>query len=210
MADTKQSTPQGGTDRAAALAALQAMRAQPPVGDDVVEAFSQRLTAQGGIVTKIAALDEVPRYISETFVKGDQGAAKVAIGDNPTLRSLPWSEQGGFELVDAEAVQYGGISVATAVLGVAETGSLVLLSGTENPTLHNFLPDYHVVVVNEADIVSHQEAMWATLRQLPEGLPRAVNLVSGPSSTGDVGVTFVFGAHGPVQVHALILTQSDR
>ena len=208
MVDSKQSSPGGSIDRATALAAVQAMQAQPPVGADLVEAFTDRLSAQGGTVARIASLDEIPGYIRDTLITGDKGAVQVAIGDNPVLTSLPWSEHGDFTIVDAEAIRYGGIAVSTAELGVAETGSLVLLSGTENPTLHNFLPDCQVVVVKEGDIVSHQEQMWSILRQRPGGLPRAVNLVSGPSSTGDVEVTLVVGAHGPVQVHALILASS--
>ena len=76
--------------------------------------------------------------------------------------------------------------------------------------LLNFLPDHHVVLVNERDVVSYQVEMWALLRRrYPDRLPRAINLVSGPSCTADVAVTFTFGAHGPMQVHALILSAAS-
>lgn len=207
MAEQAKSTSPGATDRATALAAVQALRAKPPLKAGLVETFTNTLTAQGGTVQKITSIDEVPAYIRNTILKGDASEAQVAMGENPELSSLPWTENGNFQIVTFEAVKHGGISVATAELGVAESGSLVLLSGTENPTPNNFLPDHHVVVVKESEIVGHQEEMWEILRKrCPDGLPRAVNLVSGPSSTGDVNVTFVFGAHGPINLHALILS----
>ena len=36
-------------------------------------------------------------------------------------------------------------------------------------------------------------------------LPRAINMISGPSRTGDVEQTIVLGAHGPYRVHSLVL-----
>ena len=36
-------------------------------------------------------------------------------------------------------------------------------------------------------------------------LPRAVNLISGPSRTGDIEQTIVLGAHGPFRMHVLLL-----
>lgn len=194
------------TDRVTALAKVHAMRCVPPVGEDLVEAFSNCLVGQGGVVQKITSLEEIPLYIESSIVKGGADKTSIALGNNETLLSLNWENNGLFNLVTTEAIQHGGISVSMAEIAVAETGSLVLLSGAENPTLNNFLPDDHVVVVREDDIVSYQEDMWKALRQrCPDGLPRAVNLISGPSSTGDVAMTFVFGAHGPVKLHALIL-----
>ncbi len=38
-------------------------------------------------------------------------------------------------------------------------------------------------------------------------MPRAVNLISGPSRTGDIEQTIVLGAHGPYRVHILVVDQ---
>ena len=36
-------------------------------------------------------------------------------------------------------------------------------------------------------------------------LPRAINIVSGPSRTADVEQTIQLGAHGPRRLHVLLL-----
>lgn len=192
--------------RLSAWQALQAKRAQPPLGDDLLQQFSERLEAQVGTVQKIASLEDVPRYITEHLLQDEGRTAELALGSDPLLSDIPWSMHGDFKLVAADAIRHGGIAVSAAAAAVAETGSLVLCSGPDNPTLLNFLPDHHVVLVREEDVVASLEDMWALLRQrYPGGLPRAINLVTGPSSTGDVALTFAFGVHGPLSVHALVL-----
>ena len=38
-----------------------------------------------------------------------------------------------------------------------------------------------------------------------QGLPRAVNLITGPSRTGDIEQRIVLGAHGPRRLHIVIV-----
>ena len=40
-------------------------------------------------------------------------------------------------------------------------------------------------------------------------MPRAMNMVSGPSRTGYIEQTIVLGAHGPYRVHIIII-QTDQ
>ena len=89
--------------------------------------------------------------------------------------------------------------------GIAETGNLVLLSQEQRWTSHNFLPDDHIIVLDSNLIVRHQEDIWARLRVLPDGLPRVVNLITGPSKTADVEQTVQYGAHGPRRLHVVVV-----
>ena len=94
-----------------------------------------------------------------------------------------------------------------AEAGVAETGTLVLLSGPDNPTTINFLPDTHVVVVRAADILGDYESVWRRLRERlgPGVMPRLVNLVTGPSRSADIEQTLLLGAHGPRALHIIVV-----
>jgi L-lactate dehydrogenase complex protein LldG len=88
---------------------------------------------------------------------------------------------------------------------MAETGTLVILSGAGMPTATALLPDTHVAVVRAERIVSGMEEVFALIRRDCGVLPRAVNMISGPSRTGDIEQTIVLGAHGPFRVHILVV-----
>jgi L-lactate dehydrogenase complex protein LldG len=98
-------------------------------------------------------------------------------------------------------------SVSHAFGAVAETGTVVLTSGADNPTTLNFLPDNHIVVVNVNDVAADFETIFAQLRRsFGDGqLPRVVNLITGPSRSADIEQTLILGAHGPRRLHVIVV-----
>ena len=67
------------------------------------------------------------------------------------------------------------------------------------------MPDTHFAVVRADRIVSGMEEAFALVRTERSAMPRAINMISGPSRTGDIEQTIVLGAHGPYRVHILVL-----
>ena len=80
-----------------------------------------------------------------------------------------------------------------------------MLAGADTPTATTLLPDTHIAVVRAERIVAGMEEAFALIRRERGALPRAVNMISGPSRTGDIEQTIVLGAHGPYRVHVLVL-----
>jgi L-lactate dehydrogenase complex protein LldG len=101
------------------------------------------------------------------------------------------------------------VSITGAFAGIAETGTLVMTSGPEHPVSLNLLPDTHVVVLREADIVSGYEDVWARLRAHygKNTMPRTVNTITGPSRTGDIEQAMELGAHGPRRMHIVVVRE---
>ena len=99
------------------------------------------------------------------------------------------------------------VAVGHAFAGVAETGTLVLTSGTDNPTTLNFLPETAIVVIDAADIAGDYETVWDRLRAADGNgaLPRTVNLITGPSRSADIEQTLLLGAHGPRSLHIVVV-----
>jgi len=83
----------------------------------------------------------------------------------------------------------------------------VLTASKQNPTTVNFLTDHHIIILNEQDIVPNIESMWEQLSLSAGNMPRAVNIITGPSRTADIEQTIQLGAHGPRSLHLLLLTQ---
>ena len=94
---------------------------------------------------------------------------------------------------------------------IAETGTLMLISGPQTPTTLNFLPDTHIVVVRVEQVVASYEDGWDQLRASGAGerLPRVINFITGPSRTADIEQHIELGAHGPRRLH-IVLVEEDQ
>ena len=123
----------------------------------------------------------------------------------PGLEDVQWSNRLAVERRAARGSDQ--LSVTGAFAGIAETGSVMLLSGPESPTTLNFLPEDHVVVLRESRIVAHLEDAWTMLREERGSMPRTVNLICGPSKTGDVELVILEGAHGPRRLHVIVVRE---
>jgi L-lactate dehydrogenase complex protein LldG len=82
-----------------------------------------------------------------------------------------------------------------------------MVSGPDNPSTLNFLPDNHIVVVSAKDVASDYEMVWAKVRFVygKGAMPRTVNWITGPSRSGDIEQTLLLGAHGPRRLHILVV-----
>ena len=81
----------------------------------------------------------------------------------------------------------------------------MLITGEPSPIASALLPDTHIAVVRADRIVSGMEEAFTLVRAERPTMPRPLNLISGPSRTGDIEQTIVLGAHGPFRVHILLL-----
>jgi hypothetical protein len=185
---------QGATDSEPLLPSL-------PHGP-LAQVFRAGLEKVAGTMSEIESLDAVPGAVAG-YLAGHGLALEAAVA--PSLDALDWSGAGiAARVGGTRGNDLTGISLAWR--GVAENGSLVLLSGPENPTSLNFLPDHHLVVLRAADLVPHLEPVWAALRERGErGWPRTVNVITGPSRTADIELTIQLGAHGPRSLHVLLV-----
>lgn len=201
----------GGTQARTLPSAVSERLAWPPRGPrleragGLIERFCERVTAAAATVETVSdgagAITALLRYLDS------QGLAREVItGDAPLLDGLPWPET--LQRRRGRASGQEPTSVTAAYLGVAETGSLVMLAGRDNPTTLNFLPDNLIGVVEASSIVASMEDVWARLRAEARDMPRALNFVTGPSRTADIEQTIQLGAHGPRRMHVIVLRRA--
>jgi L-lactate dehydrogenase complex protein LldG len=119
----------------------------------------------------------------------------------PALGSLGWPAH----YASGPATGNERVSITPCIAAIAETGSVVMASGARTPANLNFLPDTHIIVVYESQLVRHVEDVFARIR-LYSPLPRGINFVTGPSRTADIEQTLEIGAHGPRRMHILLVS----
>ena len=168
--------------------------------------FVAQAEGAGAKVQSVA--DDAALAEALTALAAAHGGVPVVAPASP-LAKLPW----GASAPALRPVESGdALAVSTAVAGLAETGSLALASGPENPVLSAFLPEHHAVVLPASALLGPSEDLWAFLREQAgaEGLvvPRTLHWITGPSRSGDIEMTMLFGAHGPLSL--TIFIQDDR
>ena len=171
-----------------------------------IRVFTEMMVAVGGTVEIVDDVNEVPHAVS-VYLRDGNLPAVVRRGSDPLLATLPWHRGGTLEVLEGPAVDADRASVSHAFAGVAESGTIVQISGPENPTTLNFLPEAHIVVLESSALFASYEEAWSKLRNLMgEGnMPRTVNMISGPSRTADIEQTIVRPAHGPKNMHVIIV-----
>ena len=200
-----------------ARAAVEQRLAAPPRGPVVARAqlpqaekvalFCQWAEANNATVARVAPAD-VPGEVTAYLARNNLPAT-AAMAPSPQLEGYDWASQKMLSLRRGRAEASDHVAITGAFAGIAETGTLVMTSGPDHPVSLNLLPDTHVVVLREADIVSGYEDVWSRLRARygKNAMPRTVNTITGPSRTGDIEQTIELGAHGPRRMHIVVVRE---
>jgi len=133
--------------------------------------------------------------------------AEIVLAPDPSLDDLPWDERPLLRIRRGRAEAGDAVSLTPCFATIAETGTLMLISGAATPTTLNFLPDTHIVLVHADQVVAAYEDGWDRLRSAG-AMPRVVNFITGPSRTGDIEQRIELGAHGPRRLHIILI--NDR
>jgi len=167
--------------------------------------LAEMLTKQAAEVARVATPEDAVHAIA-SYLSSNNLPPRLRIGADLSLAALPWKAAWDISRVYGRAEPSDKACLSRAIVAAAETGTLFLVSGADNPTTLNFLPEFHMVLVKASDIVGSYEEAWDRLRKIygERTLPRTVNMISGPSRTADIEQTIVRGAHGPRRLYVLI------
>jgi L-lactate dehydrogenase complex protein LldG len=156
-------------------------------------------TSVARVASAEAVAGEVARYLA-----AENLPAELVMAPDPALDDCGWDGRPLLRIRRGKAEGADAVSVTPCLAAVAETGTLMLVSGADTPTTLNFLPDTHIVVVREGQVVAGYEDGWDRVRALG-AWPRTVNFITGPSRTGDIEQRIQLGAHGPRRLHVVIV-----
>ena len=197
--------------------ATQARLAHPPRGPAVaradlppgqrVDLFCHWAEFNNATIARVGPA-EVPAEVSAYLTRSNL-PAQAAMAPSPLLDGYDWASQQMLSLRRGRAEASDQVAITGAFAGIAETGTLVMASGPDHPVTLNLLPETHIVVLRESDIVAGYEEVWLRLRERygKDCMPRTVNTITGPSRTGDIEQTIELGAHGPRRMHILVVRE---
>ena len=197
----------GGGDGTAAAVRLGHSQADPAPtpasaqahGEARITQFIDKAIAVDATVSRLASLDDLPAALAEELRNRNLPAA-IRTGTDAAFER----DWGTVEHTTGPGRLVEPATLSRAHLGMAETGTLVLASGPQNPVTLTFLGETHFVVVRTQDIKAGFEDMWAEWRVRALD-PRTINMVTGPSRSADIGQTLQLGAHGPVALHVFVV-----
>lgn len=187
-------------------------------GAELVESFSRELTALRGQVYQAASQTEAAEIVLRLLK--EEAAAELLTWDDtqlPVADLVNAVDAAGYTILDSnlpsepesrktKLAELGravvGITGATA--GLADTGTLVLVSGPGRPRLTSLLPPVHIALLSVASILPDLPGLFAKYSTLAQQGSNLI-LITGPSRTSDIELTPVWGVHGPKKVHVILV-----
>ena len=174
---------------------------------EIVERFAERAAEYKAKIGRVSEA-ELPGAINEALKA--RGVGKLVV---PPGLPEAWIPEGievlpdveGSTLANDELDRSDGVLTGCA-LGIAQTGTIVLDAGeAQGRRALTLLPDYHLCVVREDQVVGLVPEAFAALRETVVGEGRAITFISGPSATSDIELNRVEGVHGPRTLEVLIV-----
>ncbi len=168
---------------------------------ELMEQFIDRARRIQARVEQVGGVGEVADYIRR------EACGPVWLAPSPSMERLGISEH--LELV-RDFGRAGAMDRCCGLTGVnfalADTGTLVLESTSEQMRMATTLPEQHFALLDPRKILEDGLAAVPHLREFHRRAPRNyLAYISGPSRTADIERVLTIGVHGPKELHILLL-----
>ena len=97
------------------------------------------------------------------------------------------------------------IGLTMADFGIAETGTLVIDSSSEEVRLATMISEVHVAVLPKDRIRASAFELESDLSRILGASPNYAAFITGASRTADIERVLALGVHGPLELHILVL-----
>ncbi len=168
--------------------------------------FTAQAEAVQTTVRRLGDEAQVPAAVVD-YLRANNLPMRLVMAPDPALDRPDWPAL--LEIRRGRAEDADPVGLTTAFAGIAETGTLMLLSGPDTPTSVAFLPETSIVVLQASRVLRAYEDGLRLLQEERGALPRSINLITGPSRSGDIEQTIQLGAHGPKRLLVLLLGGPD-
>jgi L-lactate dehydrogenase complex protein LldG len=189
-----------------------------------LERFREEFERVAGVFHQVSSMEEVPGVIRRI---AQERSAKSVLSWHPGALGLDLRTSLGAEGLSVtvapdgdpdaasrashrEAAARAEIGVTGVDWALAETGTLIVVSGRGRPRSTSLLPATHVAVFGRDRLIESLEQVGVMLEALHVDPARSmsgavINFITGPSRTADIELTLTRGVHGPKEVHAIFV-----
>lgn len=154
-----------------------------------------------------SSLSDLEVELTRTEPDGFEAAIAGIVREPAVATPLPFDGVSLPDAIDDEptpaALEAARTGVTAAAMGIANYGSVVLPATPDGAEQVSLFPDLHVAVLREGDLVADMPTAIARLGPWLRDGESAI-VATGPSATADMGA-LVRGAHGPAEVHVVVL-----
>ena len=167
---------------------------QKKLENDFIENFNM----VSGEVHLLGEEEELIEKINELI--REIGAQSVSFWNMNPLKSLEFTSETDLANTD--------IGITGVDFAIAETGTLVLLSGPEQPRLTSLLPPVHISILERENIVVDIHVLFERLGKFYESYDKlcsCISFITGPSRTADIELNLTLGVHGPGRAIVIIV-----
>ena len=175
----------------------------------VATRFLERARAVG-VHCHVVATDDDARAMIAGILRTAK-AESVGLSDAPVLAPLRHGAPVGWRVIADIAVGEMftcDAGVTAAQLGIAETGTVGLMSAHERNRLLSLVPPLHIAVLRASDLSDTIADALARVRRDDKGgavASHAITFITGPSRTSDIELTLAIGVHGPQELHVVLI-----
>ncbi len=145
--------------------------------------------------SKIAITNSVPEFIK----------TNLQSKNNEILEPI-------FQDDNRNSLKEARIGITACDWAISETGTIVIFSSKKQPRLFSLLPEIHICVVLEKQILNHLNDLPNKIKNIllekKSIAPSCINLITGPSRSADIALTPIKGVHGPKELHIIILSKN--
>ena len=174
----------------------------------LADAFANDIATRGITVGRCRSWLDAGREIAQ-YVNAKELGLVVRADGGPHLRDLRL-QQYGIEVQSGPADANDAITLTEPLCAIAETGAAVAYAAPDRPATLNFVAKTHVMVLAESRVVASLEDSWGVLRSELAAMPRYVVWIAGVSSTSDIEHNMVRPAHGPTNVHIVLVADASE
>ncbi len=194
---------------------------------DLFSRFQQRLTSVGGEAYYVESIEKAAEIIA-THAALSEGSIVVpphpAVDSDddvrfehdrlPTAKIQSLLREKGIVIVEAgepTSVADAPAGLSTAMLAIAETGSVALAENSLEARVVSMLTLTHFVLVSAANLVPMLDDVAMRLQRLTRAGPgqrRYISLVTGPSRTADIERTLTIGVQGPKALCVIVVEET--